>query len=245
MSRDGAAAFGPGFFGKLPARGDFVARALPPAFLTPWEAWLHEVWKVAWERFGTVWPPLVSAGPVWRFALEAEVCGADPVAGLLAPSHDRTGRVFPLCLVAAVPPRTDPAALPVVASGWYGRAEALLRRALDPALDIEDFERRLAELGPPGRGAATPAPPGGSPGWHVALDPLQAPALSYPALVHELSTTLPHRYGLWWTLGAQRVGPSLVVSDGLPDANAITAFFDGAWDYWGWADADAVYPEEE
>ncbi len=26
-----------GFFGKIPARGDFVQRTLPPSFTTPWD----------------------------------------------------------------------------------------------------------------------------------------------------------------------------------------------------------------
>ena len=244
-SRPAVPAFGPGFFGKLPARGDFVARGLPVGFLNPWEDWLHGLWQVSWTHFGDVWPTLVSQGPVWRFALEAGLCGADPVAGLMAPSCDRLGRVFPLCVAAGVAGRSDPAALPITAGSWYGRAEALLRRGLDPTCDVDDFERNLQALGPPGRVPAAPALPKGSPGWHIGLDPAQAPALSYSALVHDLAVTLPERFSLWWTLGAHRVGPSMVVCDGLPGPDAITAFFDGAWDYWGWADADAVYPEED
>ncbi len=244
MSRSPPTAFGPGFFGKLPSHGDFVARGLPASFLDPWEDWVHTIWQLGWERLGDVWPSLVTEGPVWRFALEADLCGPDPVAGLMMASCDRLGRVFPLCLAAAVPGRTDPATLPVTASSWYGRAEALLREALAPDLDRTVFEERVLRLGAPGRGTIGPALTRGSPGWHVALDPNQPPALSYPALVHDLAATLPDRYSLWWTLGAARVAPSLTVCDGLPNAGAVTAFFDGAWEYWGWDDADAMYPED-
>ncbi len=237
-------AFGPGFFGKLPSYGDYVARALPASFLTPWEEWLQGVWQSGWDRFGHVWPSLVGEGPVWRFALEAEVCGPHPVAGLLMPSTDRLGRVYPFCLVTAVPSRTDPAALPVSASTWYGQAESLLRRALTPNLDLDDFAAQVSDLGPPERRGPAPTLACSGPGWHVALDPNQPPALSYPALVHELAATLPQRYSLWWTLGTGRVAPSLTVCDGLPHQQAVTAFFDGAWDYWGWSNADAVYPED-
>jgi type VI secretion system protein ImpM len=242
--RASTTAFGPGFFGKLPSYGDFLARALPASFLEPWETWLHEVWQSGWDRFGEVWAPLVAEGPVWRFALKAGVCGPDPVAGLLAPGADRLGRVFPLCLVTAVPAGTDPATLPVTASAWYGRAEALLRQALDPNLHLETFTTRVQGLGPPEREGPAPPLACTGPGWHVSLDPTQPPALSYPALVHELAATLPQRYSLWWTLGTGRVAPSLTVCDGLPDSRAVTAFFDGAWDYWGWSNADAVYPED-
>ncbi len=239
-----APAFGPGFFGKLPCYGDFLARGLPTSFITPWEDWLQRVWQLGWDRFGDVWPSLVSTGPVWRFALEADVCGAHPVAGLLMPSSDRLGRVFPLCLATALPGRTDPAALPITASDWYNRAEALLRQARDPALNLSAFTNRVYELGSPERRGPRSALTCNGPGWHVPLDPVHPPALSYPSLVHELAATLPQRYSLWWTLGTGRVTPSLTVCDGLPHPWAITAFFDGAWDYWGWSDAEAIYPEE-
>jgi type VI secretion system protein ImpM len=239
------AAFGPGFFGKLPSYGDYLARALPASFLTPWEEWLQDVWQSGWDRFGNVWPPLVAEGPVWRFALEADVCGPDPVAGLLMPSADRLGRVFPLCLVTALSVRTDPAILPVIAGPWYNRAEALLRQSLTSDLELDAFARQVSELGVLERPTPTPTLACPGPGWHVTLDPNQPPALSYPALVHELAATLPQHYSLWWTRGAARVAPSLTVCDGLPDSQAVTAFFDGAWAYWGWSDADAVYPEDQ
>src|SRR5690606_36950533 len=31
---------GPGFYGKLPSRGDFVSRRLPADFIGQWDAWL-------------------------------------------------------------------------------------------------------------------------------------------------------------------------------------------------------------
>ena len=244
MRRPGTAAFGPGYFGKLPARGDYLARGLPASFLDPWEEWLHGVWHSGQQRLGEVWPPLIADGPVWRFVLDEDVCGPDAVAGLLIPSCDKLGRVFPLTMAAAIPGRSDPAALPVTASGWYGRAEALLRKALTPELNLEVFEKRLRELGNPGRAAPLTQPPN-SAGWHVVLDPAQAPAISYPALIHDLAATLPDRFSLWWTLGTRRVSPSLVVASGLPNSDAVTAFWDGAWDYWGWTNAETLYPEEE
>ena len=237
-------AFGPGYFGKLPARGDYLARGLPPSFLDPWEEWIHTVWQAGHQRLGEAWPPLISEGPVWRFVLDEDVCGPDAVAGLVIPSCDKLGRVFPLSLAAAIPGRSDPAALPITASGWYGRAEALLRKVLTPDLNFEAFEKRLRDLGSPGR-AAPLSLPKGSPGWHVALDPAHAPAIAYPALIHDLAATLPGRFSLWWTLGTKRVRPSMVVTTGLPDIAAVTAFWDGAWDYWNWADADALYPEDD
>ncbi|MEI8394146.1 MAG: type VI secretion system-associated protein TagF [Rhodospirillaceae bacterium] len=245
MNRQAAKpAFGPGLYGKLPARGDYISRALPPSFLTPWEEWLHGVWRVGVKRFGEVWAPLVGDGPTWRFVLDEEVCGPNAVAGVLAPGIDRVGRIFPLSLAVALPAGTDPAALPITAGAWFNRAEALLRRARAPELDFEIVEQWLEELGPPER-PPLPALSPGSAGWHIALDQAQAPALAYPALFHDLAATFSGQPSLWWSTGCRQVRPSMVVCQGLPDAGAVTAFYDGAWDYWGWNDADAAFPEGE
>ena len=52
-----------GFFGKLPARGDFVRAGLTRGFIEPWDSWLRQVmpasrgilgetWTAAWLRSG-------------------------------------------------------------------------------------------------------------------------------------------------------------------------------------------------
>ena len=35
-----------GFWGKLPARGDFVRAGLPRSFVEPWDAWLQSALQV-------------------------------------------------------------------------------------------------------------------------------------------------------------------------------------------------------
>ena len=95
----------PGFYGKLPMAGDFVARRLPPEFVRTWDRWLcrHLV-----SRLDRPWP---AAG--LRFFCPG------PVTGVVAASSDRAGRAFPLTLAAEVPPQ---------APGWY---EALSRIAAE------------------------------------------------------------------------------------------------------------------
>lgn len=79
-----------GFFGKLPATGDFVWRGLPDAFRRHWDDWLTR--HVApLQREGTDLP----AGGL-RFRLPS---GGRLAAGVIVPSRDSAGRLFPLSLL--------------------------------------------------------------------------------------------------------------------------------------------------
>jgi type VI secretion system protein ImpM len=109
-----------GFFGKLPAAGDFVARGLPEGFVRPWDRWLTR--HVA---------PLELPEAGLRFSL---VSGGKCVAGVILPSADRHGRRFPLTLACILGTRPGPAQV----DRWSDAAIALDRRdpdALAEALD--------------------------------------------------------------------------------------------------------------
>ena len=83
-----------GLFGKLPAHGDFVRRG-DPALAQRLDAWLTgEVERVA-AAWDDAYDIRVSALPTWSFVL------ADGLAGALAASHDRVGRVFPVVACVA------------------------------------------------------------------------------------------------------------------------------------------------
>ena len=58
-----------GFYGKLPARGDFVRAGLPRDFIDPWDAWLQSVIAGSRVLAGDAWLPAYLESPVWRFAL--------------------------------------------------------------------------------------------------------------------------------------------------------------------------------
>ncbi len=79
-----------GIFGKLPATGDFVWRGLPDAFRKHWDFWLTR--HIApLQRHGHVFPP----GGL-RFRLPS---GGRLAAGVILPSNDSVGRLFPLSLL--------------------------------------------------------------------------------------------------------------------------------------------------
>ncbi len=108
-----------GFFGKLPATGDFVARGLPDAFRRNWDAWIsREVAPV--QRDGLTFPP----GGL-RFRL---VSGGHLVAGVILPSEDSAGRLFPLSLLLIA----EGALTQVQIDGWCDAALGLTPLGLGP-----------------------------------------------------------------------------------------------------------------
>lgn len=81
-----------GFYGKMPATGDFVARRLPGDFVRVWDRWLaqHIV-----PLFGLkAWP----TDTALRFLAGPASFGAS--MGIIVQSADRVGRQFPLSIVA-------------------------------------------------------------------------------------------------------------------------------------------------
>ncbi|SJM32563.1 conserved hypothetical protein [Mesorhizobium delmotii] len=82
----------PGFYGKMPATGDFVTRRLPGDFVRVWDRWLaqHIVPLIGSET----WPRTNAL----RFLAGPAAFG--PSAGIILQSADRVGRQFPLSVVA-------------------------------------------------------------------------------------------------------------------------------------------------
>jgi type VI secretion system protein ImpM len=153
---------GAGFYGKLPSEGDFVTRRLPWEFTSVWDDWLQQGMLASRAALGERWLELYLAAPIWRFQLAPGVCGPLGWRGLFFASVDRVGRYFPLTLAfASVPAAGSRAAqgvapsLAVDEAAWFAAEEAALA-ALEPALQVDDFERALQALAEPDAEAADP-----------------------------------------------------------------------------------------
>lgn len=133
-----------GCFGKLPARGDFVLRGLPRAFADPWHDWLVEGLRRSRDAMGAGWLASYLNAPIWRFAIDAGICGPQPAVGILMASVDKTGRYFPLT-IAALLAQGDAGN----DAAWFDAAEELAFTALAPTLDVEGFVGTVEALAPP------------------------------------------------------------------------------------------------
>ncbi|MCA1490703.1 type VI secretion system-associated protein TagF [Ensifer sp. NBAIM29] len=126
----------PGFFGKLPATGDFVTRGLPTSFVGAWDRWIsrHLV-----HRFSSNSP---QGHPVLRFLIGREAFG--PMTGIVMASADRAGRPFPLTIAAVPPVATIDIA--IAAGDWFEALEATGTSACAGQLDGDGLAARLRSL---------------------------------------------------------------------------------------------------
>lgn len=224
----GAAVAGVGYFGKIPARGDFLRRNLPGAFVEPWDDWLQRAISTSKEELGEAWLDGYLTSPIWRFVLAEGVCGEAAVAGVLMPSVDSVQRYFPLTIAALLPAGAAPFAVAGRGGAWFAEAEEAALGCLDNGSTLEDLEAGVAALGPGLTGLASGAAPGPGPTWplkEAALDSLAESA--YPALLDGILAERLGPFSLWWTSGSERIAPCLRAFPGLPPAEGFTSLLCG------------------
>ncbi|UVK41736.1 type VI secretion system-associated protein TagF [Mesorhizobium sp. AR10] len=125
----------PGFYGKMPATGDFVTRRLPGDFVRIWDRWLAEhIVPLFGQKF---WPPATAL----RFLAGPNSFGAS--AGIILQSADRVGRQFPLSVVAQLP--EAPVKL-AYAEAWFSSIEEAAIAAQHGELTPDDLDAALTTL---------------------------------------------------------------------------------------------------
>jgi len=139
----------PGWYGKLPALGDFASRRLPSGFVAAWDGWLQRGMIHSQERLGAAWLDSFLNAPVWRFVLGERTLDTQVWAGIVLPSVDRVGRYFPLTLCAALPGFNFSTEALLALERWMLVLEDGARSGLDPQVSLDVFEMRLADCPPP------------------------------------------------------------------------------------------------
>ena len=227
----------PGFFGKLPSRGDFVSRRLAADFVERWDGWLQSGVAASQAALGSRWLGIYLTSPIWRFALAPGVCGQQGHIGVVIPSVDKVGRYYPL---AAAAPCESPLALAPVLDGWYEEVEKLLLSTLDEApLDLEALDERLERLAAAGGasvnglGSLFDGAAGAGALWHCGTPDGDGLRDLLLPLGFEAFARLGTRC-LWWTQGSELVEPCVLVSSQLPAPEAFIAMLDGRWGERGW-----------
>lgn len=144
---------GPGLFGKLPSRGDFVTRRLDPVCRDILDTWLQTGILTSRRVLGDAWLRAYLNAPVWRFVCPAGACGAASLAGVMMSSLDRVGRYFPLVLAAQLPPGHGSEEL-MRASPWFDALEAQALAALEHETDLNELDPAVDAIGLPSAGTA-------------------------------------------------------------------------------------------
>jgi type VI secretion system protein ImpM len=124
-----------GFFGKIPAAGDFVAWNLPRAFTDRWDRWMS-----------TDLADHPARGPLdpraWRFTVPAGIFCDQPAAGVWRMSEDRAGRRYPF-VIARIGPPPDPG------DPWFDRVGEATAGAVSSLWLPDAIAGRLARLPEP------------------------------------------------------------------------------------------------
>ena len=231
---------GPGLYGKVSKKGDFVTRRLPRTFVDPWDAWLQSAMANSRDKLGGDWLDAYLNAPIWRFALSAGICGDAVVAGVLMPSVDKVGRHFPLALAAVFDEQVLPTQVMTSGADWFAVLEDLALSTLEDDFDFDDFDKSLADSTFEGNSETTamffaPARALEGRNWRLAIDPSSALGPGDPMVTHQILRSFMPRYSIWWCAGAERVAPSFLACEDLPSKDSFTALLDGDWGQWNWA----------
>ncbi|RWQ01579.1 MAG: type VI secretion system-associated protein TagF [Mesorhizobium sp.] len=125
----------PGFYGKMPATGDFVTRRLPGDFVRIWDRWLaqHIVPLIGMET----WPRTTAL----RFLAGPASFGGS--AGIILQSADRVGRQFPLSVVAQLSEASIQLAR---AEAWFAGIEEAAFAAQQGEMTPDELDAALSVL---------------------------------------------------------------------------------------------------
>jgi type VI secretion system protein ImpM len=218
-----------GYFGKLPAVGDFVSQGLDGELLRPWQEWMQTCIAISQAQLQSKWLDYYIVSPVWRFALSPGICGGSAVAGVWIPSIDKVGRYYPLTMAAPI--NATAANLLVTGSAWYDAAADLLVTTLNPEFEFSELGSRCMQL----------PELQNYPAANAQHELQHNPRGTAYCGVHNAASDLLHlsltqqypRYSLWWTEGSDLLMPCCLIATGLPAASGFAAFLDGNWENWG------------
>jgi len=217
----------PGFYGKLPSRGDFISRRLPRRFLESWDLWLQQALSHSRQQLGEEWLDSYLTSPLWRLALGPGICGESALMGVLMPSVDRVGRYFPLLIGIPLHSGGNLLTLATQAADWFQQAEQIALAALDEK-DLNAFDEQVAALGAPAIDNVDAAHA------YYPLNELGQLEQAQPKLLEQLLLHSVPNYSLWWSSGSEHINPCLLICEGLPAKEQFAALLVGDWQQWGW-----------
>lgn len=182
-----------GYFGKIPARGDFVGAGLTLPITRAWDQFISADLAAAKASLVGRWSALWLEAPVWRFALSETMCGPAPLLGLWMPSVDRAGRHFPL-MIAVTCPGASSESMVRHGTAWLDASEDAGRDAIANDRVPDQLTARI------------PSPP-------------DLYATADTGLPYHLQP--PVTGGIWWTAGGPFVRARGMVLDTVPDAETF------------------------
>lgn len=132
------------WYGKLPSAGDFISRRMPYGLQQFWDGWLALGMESLKERHPVSGWAVWGTMPRWAFLLPCQPGVPIAQLGVLAPSCDRVGRVFPFIATTAVV--EDNMAVVLPRAGAIGLAwSEVIADAQATRSQVEAVDARLAD----------------------------------------------------------------------------------------------------
>lgn len=189
-----------GFYGKLPAMGDFISRRLPNEFISPWDNWLQSCFMASREHLGSNWLNHYLTSPIWRFLLSPGLCGGKSVVGIVMPSVDKVGRYYPLTVAAIIEDSPQVPFLFMSRNVWFEQLEDVALMGLENTLDVDDFDQLIQTI----------------------------PSFPLPTSSDISESIFAGEYSLWINAGVEHSCPSVRLAyRGLPPVSSFSDFLTG------------------
>jgi len=217
-----------GYYGKLPARGDFIQKNLAPEFIQAWDSWLQNVIEISRNNLHEQWLNYYLVSPIWRFYFTLQE--NDIYTGIVLPSVDKVGRYFPLTVAANIKHYPAVSSFIMQNSPWYDAVENLALQALQENISFEDFNSQVDALL---RYINIDQPQSEYPsntGFRVPLTNSASLDVALSLLSNQSPSELDPSRSYWWSVGSEQVAGNLISCRGLPDDNIYTAMLDGRWE---------------
>ena len=222
----------PGFYGKLPSKGDFVQRGVSPGFANAWDSWLQTSIEHSRAKLGEAWLNTYLVSPIWRFCLAPNLLSQNAMAGVVMPSVDSVGRYFPLTLVAEIPPGQDLVVFAQHQDEWFSKLEQLALYSLSKDFVFAYFEQYLEEARVRLKPHQVRALPQGErrTGWLAEGDKgADVVASANSVFINKHILEAMQGFSLWWTVGSDAVSPTFMIYQGLPSVEDYASFINGEW----------------
>jgi type VI secretion system ImpM family protein len=170
----------PGWWGKIPSTGDFVGRRLPQSFTGPWDRWLSRELQVLKDGDAN-WQERYANAPIWWFILGPKVVDEHAWIGIITPSTDRVGRLFPLTIAQRLSLAANSDTLNSSDSdsitALHRSLELIGLKALEEALSTEELEATMLGLSSTGPLLRPASPPESSCHWQSQFSTFTTPRL--------------------------------------------------------------------
>jgi len=138
-----------GWYGKIPAEGDFLQRRLPNMVINRWAHWFqsgllnlqHELLENCQHPFGLA--------PVWNFVIPAPLGNQYVQMGCLLPARDRVGRYYPVCAMRLWSLECWQKQQLHLAAQWYYQLGHRLLNGVRNGLSAEQLDQSLLAIPEP------------------------------------------------------------------------------------------------